>query len=140
LAEDSQRVRACLGALKDLDFGGRPGDPGFEQWKSWTDLQRKGVTELKEGVPLPDVGAAWHGLVRDLDPRSGFRAFEACTMMSLRKSLRRGSVWLDHSLSFRERDQMLIPPADWACSGTNRLSCWACPSRRPNSWSPCWPT
>ena len=34
-------------------------------------------------------------------------------MMSLRKSLRRGSVWLDHSLSFRERDQMLIPPADW---------------------------
>ena len=35
-------------------------------------------------------------------------------MLSLRKSLRRGSVWLDHSLSFRERDQMLIPPADLA--------------------------
>jgi len=114
LAEDSQRVRASLAALKDLDFGGRPGDPGFEQWKAWTDLQRQGAIDLKEGVSLPDVGAAWHGLVRDLDPRSGFRAFEACTMMSLRKSLRRGSVWLDHSLSFRERDQMLIPPADWA--------------------------
>ena len=114
LAEDSQRVHAGLAALKDLDFGGRAGDPGFEQWKAWADLQRQGVTELKEGVPLPDVGAAWHGLVRDQDPRSGFRAFEACTMMSLRKSLRRGSVWLDHSLSFRERDQMLIPTADWA--------------------------
>ncbi len=38
------------------------------------------------------------------------RVFEACTMMSLRTSLRRGSVWLDHSLSFRERDQILIPP------------------------------
>jgi hypothetical protein len=110
-----QPARARLpGGMKDLDFGGRPGDPGFEQWKSWTDLQRQGVTELKEDVPLPDVGAAWHGLVRDLDPRSGFRAYEACTMMSLRKSLRRGSVWLDHSLSFRERDQMLIPPAEWA--------------------------
>ena len=35
-------------------------------------------------------------------------------MMSLRKSLRRGSVWIDHSLSHRERDQMLIPPAQWA--------------------------
>ncbi len=78
------------------------------------------MTELKEGVPLPDVGAAWHGLVRDLDPRSGFRAYEACTMMSLRKSLRRGSVWLDHSLSFRERDQMLIPPADWAVQRDER--------------------
>ena len=114
LAEVSQRVHACLAALKDLDFGGRPGDPGFEQWKSWADLQRHGVTELKDGVPLPDVGAAWHGLVRDLDPRSGFRAYEACTMMSLRKSMRRGSVWLDHSLSFREREQLLIPPPDWA--------------------------
>ena len=114
LAEVSQRVHACLAALKDLDFGGRPGDPGFEQWKSWADLQRHGVTELKDGVPLPDVGAAWRGLVRDLDPRSGFRAYEACTMMSLRKSMRRGSVWLDHSLSFREREQLLIPPPDWA--------------------------
>ena len=51
LAEDSQRVRACLGALKDPDFGGRSGDPGLEQWKSWTDLQRQGVTELNQGVP-----------------------------------------------------------------------------------------
>ena len=114
LAEDSQRVHACLAALKDLDFGGREGDPGFEQWKAWAELQRQGATEIKGEVPLPDVGAAWHGLVRDLDPRSGYRAYEACTMMSLRKSLRRGSVWLDHSLSFRERDQMLIPPEQWA--------------------------
>lgn len=34
-------------------------------------------------------------------------------MLSLRKSLRRGSVWVDHSLSFRERDRMLIPPSEW---------------------------
>ncbi len=114
LAEDSHRVHACLAALKDLDFGGRDGDPGFEQWKAWSELQRQGATEVKADVALPDVGAAWHGLVKDLDPRSGYRAYEACTMMSLRKSLRRGSIWLDHSLSFRDRDQMLIPPAQWA--------------------------
>lgn len=114
LAEGTRRVHACLAALKDLDFGGRTGDPGFEQWKAWAELQRQGATELKTDVQLPDVCAAWHGLVRHLDPRSGYRAYEACTMMSLRKSLRRGSVWLDHSLSFRERDQMLIPPAQWA--------------------------
>ena len=113
LTEDGQRVHACLAALKDLEFGGREGDPGFEQWKAWAELQRHGATEIKEDAPIPDVGAAWHGLVRDLDPRSGFRAYEACTMMSLRKSLRGGSVWLDHSLSFRERDQMLIPRDEW---------------------------
>jgi hypothetical protein len=35
-------------------------------------------------------------------------------MMALRRSVRRGSVWVDHSLSFRERDQMLIAPDEWA--------------------------
>ncbi|MFX6036026.1 hypothetical protein ABTE74_21820, partial [Acinetobacter baumannii] len=84
----------------DLDFGGRDVDPGFEQWKAWAELQRLGASELKEDLPIPDVGAAWHGLVRDQDPRTGYRAYEACTMVSLRKSLRRGSVWLHHSLSF----------------------------------------
>jgi hypothetical protein len=34
LAEDSQRVHACLAALKDLEFSGREGDPGFESWKA----------------------------------------------------------------------------------------------------------
>ena len=111
LAEDAQRVHACLSSLKDLEFGGRAGDAALEQWRAWIGLQRRGVVELEPGAPFPDVGAAWHGLVHDLDPRSGFRAFEACTMMSVRKSLRRGSLWIDHSLSFRERDQMLIPPA-----------------------------
>ncbi|MCB2071152.1 MAG: Tn3 family transposase, partial [Ottowia sp.] len=128
LAEDSQRVHACLAALTDLQFGGQEGDPGFEHWKAWAELQRHGATEIKEDVPLPDVGAAWHGLVRDLDPRSGYRAYEACTMMSLRKSLRRGSVWLDHSLSFRERDQMLIPPAQWSVQRDEQIELLGMPT------------
>ncbi|MDR6539703.1 hypothetical protein [Variovorax soli] len=113
LAQDFQRVHACLTSLRDLAFGGRKGDPGFEQWKAWKALQGGSAADLPEGVQLPKVCAAWHGLVHDLDPRAGLRALEACTMMSLRKSLRRGSVWIDHSLSYRERDQMLIPPDQW---------------------------
>ena len=114
LADDSQRVRACLGGLRDLDFGGNDRDPGFQQWKTWVELNARGITELANDDPIPDVGKAWHGLVRDLDPGSGFRAFEACTMMSLRRSLRRGNVWIDHSLSFKPRDHMLIPLQEWA--------------------------
>lgn len=113
LAQDVQRVHACLTSLKDLAFGGRKGDRGFEQWKAWTALQERSAAEIPEGVQLPEVGAAWHGLVHDLDPRSSLRALETCTMMSLRKSLRRGSVWIDRSLSYRERDQMLISPTHW---------------------------
>ena len=42
------------------------------------------------------------------------RALEASAITGLRKGLRRGSVWISHSLSFRARDQMLIPPAQGA--------------------------
>ena len=33
--------------------------------------------------------------------------------MALRQALRNGSVWLEHSLAFRQRDAMLIPEAEW---------------------------
>lgn len=114
LSTDHQRVRAFLGALQDLEFGGRADDPGFEQLSAWRELQSMKSTQLPPDHPLPDVGAAWHDLVHDVDPRFGLHAFAACTMMSLRKSLRSGRVWIDHSLSFRSRDHMLIAPDEWA--------------------------
>ncbi len=113
LAEDSQRVHAFLAGVHDLDFGGRSDDAGFQRWQAWHELHGVKATEFPAGFTIPEVGAPWHDLVHDADRRRGFKAFEACTMMSLRKSLRGGSVWLDHSLSFRERDQMLIPRDEW---------------------------
>ena len=35
-------------------------------------------------------------------------------MMALRKSLRRGSAWVNHSISFRARESMLLAGADWS--------------------------
>jgi hypothetical protein len=46
---------------------------------------------------------------RDAYRKRALKAFEASTMMAVRKALRRGSMWLDHSLSYRDRDSMLIP-------------------------------
>jgi TnpA family transposase len=127
LSSDPTRVKAFLGGLKDLEFGGREGDPGYEQLQSWRELQTAG--ELPAGFALPDVGAAWHDLVHDVDPRFGLHAFAACTMMSLRKSLRNGRVWIDHSLSFRARDQMLIPAGEWARDRENYLALLGLPAR-----------
>lgn len=64
--------------------------------------------ELPPKFKLPEVGAAWHDLVHEADPRNGLQAFAVCTMMFLRKSLRSGKVWIDHSLSFRQRLQANI--------------------------------
>ena len=114
LAEDSQRVHACLAALKDLDFGGGSGDPGFEQWKAWAELQRQGSDRDQGRRPAAltwvQPGMAWcetstHARV------PGLRGLHDDVAAQEPASRQR---WLDHSLSFRERDQMLIPPAQWA--------------------------
>lgn len=41
------------------------------------------------------------------------RALDASAITGLRKGLRRGQDWIGHSLSFRARDQLLIPQAQW---------------------------
>lgn len=51
LSSDPTRVKAFLGGLKDLEFGGREGDPGYEQLQSWRELQTAG--ELPAGFALP---------------------------------------------------------------------------------------
>jgi TnpA family transposase len=114
LAEDNRRVHAHLAGLRDIEFAGAPGDPGHDQWQAWQRLQALGTKEIPQDFELPPVGAAWNTIVSDLDPQSRYRAFEASTMMALRKSLRRGSAWVNHSIGFRARESMLLAGADWS--------------------------
>lgn len=113
LADDSQRVHAFLAGMHDLNFGGRDNDAGFRQWQAWRELHETKASAFPDGFTIPEVGSPWRELVHDADRKRGLKAFAACTMLSLRKGLRGGRVWLDHSLSFRERDQMLIPRDEW---------------------------
>lgn len=128
LAEDSRRVHAHLAGLRDIEFAGKRGDPGHEQWQAWLQLQALSTSEVPPGFKLPSAGAAWNAIVSDLDPRSRFRAFEASTMMALRKSLRRGSAWVNHSIAFRPRESMLIAASDWAESREQHLQILGVPA------------
>ncbi|MES2249226.1 MAG: Tn3 family transposase [Pseudomonadota bacterium] len=129
LSADHQRVGAFLGGMEDLAFGGQVNDAGFQQWTAWRELRDMKATELPTDFSLPEVGAAWHNLVRDTDPKRGLQAFAACTMMSMRKSLRSGKAWIDHSLSFRARDQMLISPEEWAANRDKYIAMLGAPAK-----------
>jgi TnpA family transposase len=113
LAEDNRRVRACLAGLRELQVAGLAKDPGFDQWQAWCGLHDARAPELPPDFHVT-VGAAWSPIVHDLDAKSGLRAFEACTMMSLRRSLRRGSAWVDHSITYRARSAMLLSFDEWS--------------------------
>jgi TnpA family transposase len=112
LTDDHHRIRNLLGPLRELGFVGREAEPSLRQFELIGTLHDSGATELPPDRDVP-VSAAWRELIKGDDRVHALRALEASAITGLRKALRRGSVWINHSLSFRERDQLLIPPAQW---------------------------
>jgi TnpA family transposase len=121
LIEDAARVRAVLSAVGDLDFEGRPTEGNLQNLLTLRDYYAGKVSELPEGQSFP-VDKSWRDPVSDPDRTRAFHALEASTMMGLRRGLRRGSIWVSHSFSYRARDQMLISKADWEKEQDRHLS------------------
>ena len=128
LTEDHHRLRNLLTPLRALEFASHGNDPAMRQLDLVGGLHDRGMTELPPDCNVP-VSASWRDLVDGEDRQRALRALEASAVMSLRKGLRRGTVWINHSLSFRERDQLLIPPAQWEVDRDRHLSSLGLPSQ-----------
>lgn len=127
LTAEPSRVRALLSSLQDLDFQGHANDNSLKLLKSLREIYAGKLNELPGDQAYP-VGKPWQELVNDPDRGRALKALEACAMVGLRKSLRRGSVWIDHSFSYRSRDQLLITPADWEAQRERHLSILGLPA------------
>lgn len=112
LTEDHHRIRNLLNPLRELGFVGREAEPSLRQIELIGTPRDSGITELPLDCDVP-VSAAWRDLVKGDDRTRALRALEASAITGLRKGLRRRSVWVNHSLSFRERDQLPIPHSQW---------------------------
>ncbi len=128
LTEDQHRIRNLLTALRGLEFATNGSDPAVQQLEFIGSLHDQGATELPPDCQVP-VSASWRDLVNGEDRQRAMRAMEASAMMGLRRGLRRGTVWINHSLSFRERDQLLIPPAQWDAERDRYLSSLGLPNQ-----------
>ena len=64
-------------------------------------------------TPTIDLGRVWRALLAGADREQAFRAFEVATLLALRRALRNGTVWIDHSLAFRSRERLFIPTEIW---------------------------
>nr|WP_257993276.1 Tn3 family transposase [Cupriavidus pauculus] len=127
LTEDNQRIRALLTSLRELDFAGQEAEPSLRQLALIGKLRDSGASELPRGCEVP-ASASWRDLIENDDRKRALRALDASALTGLRKGLRRGSVWIHHSLSFRERDQLLIPSGQWENERDRHLSSLALPS------------
>jgi hypothetical protein len=68
-----------------------------------------GIKRLPSEVTAPRLGAAWRAAIADPDRERAFRALEVATLLALRRAVRNGSVWIEHSLSFRGRQRLFLP-------------------------------
>ena len=59
------------------------------------------------------VDPSWHELLNDKDRGKAFAALKAATMLAVRHGFRSSRLWVDHSWDYRNREDLLIPPAQW---------------------------
>src|SRR3546814_14616087 len=78
-----------------------------------TKLYAGKLRELPADVSAPRLGSVWSGAIAGADRERAFRALEVATLFSLRRAVRNGSVWIEHSLSFRGRARLFFTDARW---------------------------
>lgn len=70
----------------------------------------------KHDMPVSSVlplGRLWHAALESPDRQRALAALEVATLLNLRRALRNGSVWIEHSLGFRSRETLFIPEPQW---------------------------
>jgi len=112
LIAEIRPVRSLLSALLDLPWQASPGNPVLEALQLLKGLYGQGKRSLPTETVI-DFGKAWKALLADNDREQAFRALEVATLLSLRRVVRNGSVWIDHSLAFRSRERLFIPASQW---------------------------
>ncbi|MBC3917094.1 Tn3 family transposase [Undibacterium sp. CY18W] len=111
IASDDKRIRNLLHSMDGLNLQGNANDTSLVNLAKLREFYARKITTLPDQAFPTD--RKWQELVDHEDRNLAFRALEASTAMAISKSLRRGTVWVSHSLTYRERDQMLIPPKEW---------------------------
>ena len=110
--EEVRPVRALLKALTQQPWKAAADHPLLASLQQLNALYEQDEHALPVGTDL-SLGRVWRKSLQDDDREKAFAAAEVGTLLNLRRALRNGSVWIDHSLSFRSRETLFIPAAQW---------------------------
>jgi hypothetical protein len=112
LSEHARYVRPLVKLLVELAFEGEAHAPLLMALSQLRALYARRARQLPADIDT-SVAPRWAELIGGVDRQRALRAFEAATLLALRKALRNGSVWVAHSLAYCRRNAMLIPEVDW---------------------------
>lgn len=128
LSEPNPAMRALLGEMQKLDIQAEPHDPGKDRVDYLRTLYQQKISILpnKPGVPFP---APWKDIIDGEDRERALRGLEAATLIGLRKSLRSGAIYVDHSEKFRGRHRLMIDEDQWLQDKARRYAQLGLPVR-----------
>jgi TnpA family transposase len=113
LAADSVRVSNLFGGIQTLELQGESNHPVFPQLEALRTLEASSAKQLPIGFDATIADRAWQPLLNDDDRVLALGALRAATLTSMRKGLRAGRLWIDHSWDYRNREALLIPTSEW---------------------------
>ncbi|MHB8714488.1 MAG: DUF4158 domain-containing protein, partial [Sulfuricaulis sp.] len=113
LCNQRRRIRPVLHTLVSLEIEARSDEPVVATLQRLEQFYADGTTALPTDHGCK-VSKAWSSIVEGEDRRRALAGLEAATLIGIRKAFRRGSAWVDHSVSYRDPDRILISPEEWA--------------------------
>ncbi|MBL8308795.1 MAG: Tn3 family transposase [Burkholderiales bacterium] len=122
LAADSVRVSNLFGGIQTFELQGERNHPVFAQIEALRTLEASSAKQLPVGFDPSIADRAWQQLLIDDDRVLALGALRAATLTSVRKGLRAGRLWIDHSWDYRNREALLIPPAEWKVQRSHLVS------------------
>ncbi|AUT66534.1 Tn3 family transposase [Paraburkholderia terrae] len=111
-------ARNLLMRLVQLPFEGEAAHPVLDAIVLLRGLYRRHVYLLPDGTNIR-LGRAWREAIDSYDRLKAMIAFEWATLFALRVALRNGTIFVQHSFSFRSQTHMLIPAEEWPTRRNN---------------------
>lgn len=76
-------------------------------------LYAKSQTRLPDGAPGGTIARMWDPVIAGADRAVAMRALEVAVLQRLYRGLRNGSISVSATLSYRQRESLLIPSSIW---------------------------
>lgn len=114
LFEGIRPVRALLAQVGKLPWRADADNPVLTALQQLLGLYAAKAVDLPVDISAPRLGRIWSAAITGPDRNKAMRALEVATLFGLRRAVRNGSVWVDHSLVFRGRSRLFFTPERWA--------------------------
>jgi len=129
LIDGIRPVRSLLVAIAKLPWQATGEHPAIEYLAKLQALYLKGSRKLPVEVVAPSLGMIWQVSISSPDRERAFQALEVATLFALRRAVRNGSVWIEHSLSFRGRARLFFTDERWQAESKKHYARLSLPSK-----------